>query len=151
MLLTVMLEKTLESPLHSKIKPVSPKENQPWIFIERMDVEAETLILLPPDVKSWLIGKDPDAVRDWGQKERRVAEGEMVKYCHRSNGHEFEQIPGYSEGERNLAYSSPWGHKELDVTQQLNNNTNAKRPTQNPYPQSHSLSTSLTRPTFPLP
>ena len=150
--LTVILEKTLESPLDSKIKPVNPKDNQPWIFIERTDVEAETPILLPPDVKSWLTGKDPDAVRGCRQKEKRVAEGEMVKYCHRPNGRECEQIPGYNEGVRSLAYCSPWGHKESDMTQQLNNsNANAKQPIQSPYPQSHSRSASLTRPTFFLP
>ena len=76
----VVLEKTLESPLDFKeIKPVDPKENQLWIFIGRTDAEAEAPILWPPDVKSWLIGKDTDAGKDWGQKEKRVAENEMVK------------------------------------------------------------------------
>ena len=75
---TVVLEKTLESPLDWKeIQPVHPKGNQPWIFIGRTDAEAEALILWPPDVKSRLIGKDPDAGKDWGQEEKGAAEGEM--------------------------------------------------------------------------
>ena len=87
---TVVLEKILESPLDSKeIKPVNPKGNQPWIFIERADAEA--LILWPPDAKSWLIGKDPDAGEDWRQKEKGVTEDEMVRWHHWLNGREFEQ------------------------------------------------------------
>ena len=81
---TVVLEKTLESPLDSKeIQPVHPKGNQPWIFIERTDVEAETPILWPPDAKSWLIWKDPEAGKDWGQKEKGTTEDEMVGWHHR--------------------------------------------------------------------
>ena len=88
---TVVLEKTLESPLDCKeIEPVNPKGHQPWIFIGRTDAEAETPILLPLDVKSWVTGKDPDAVKDWRQKEE-WAEDEMVRYHHRLNGHGFEQ------------------------------------------------------------
>ena len=88
-----MLEKTLESPLDSKdIKPVNPKGNQHWIFIERTDAEAEAPILWPPYMKSWLIGKDPDAGKDWGQETKGVTEDEMVGWHHRLNGHEFEQI-----------------------------------------------------------
>ena len=80
MLLTVVLEKTLESPLDCKeIKPVNLKGNQPWIFIARTDAKAEAPILRPPDAKSWLIGKDLDAVKDWRQKEKVVAEDEMVR------------------------------------------------------------------------
>ena len=76
----VMLEKTLESPLDSKeIKPVHPKGNQPWLFIGRTDAEAEALVLWPPDVKDWLIGEDPDAGKDWRQKEKRLAEDETVR------------------------------------------------------------------------
>ena len=76
----MVLEKTLESPLDSKeIKPVNPKGNQPWIFIGRTDAEAEAPVLWPPDVKSRLIGKDPDAGKDWRQKEKRAAEDEMVR------------------------------------------------------------------------
>ena len=87
---TVMLEKTLESPLDCKeIQPVHPKGDQSWVFIERTDVEAETPILWPPDTKSWLIWKDPDVGKDWGQEERGMPEGEMFGWHHRLNGHEF--------------------------------------------------------------
>ena len=89
----VVLEKTLESPLDSKkIKPVNPKENQPWIFIRRTDAGAETLNLWPPDVKNWLIRKDPDAGKDWRQEDKGMTENEMVWWHHWIDGHEFEQI-----------------------------------------------------------
>ena len=88
---TVVLEKTLESPLDcQEIQPVHPKGNQSWIFIGRTDVEAETPILWPPDVKSWLLGKDPDAGKDWRQKEKGATDDEMVAWHHRLDGHEFE-------------------------------------------------------------
>ena len=97
---TVVLEKTLQSTLDSKeIKPVNPKANQSWIFIGRTDVEAETPILWPPDVESWLIWKDPDAGKDWGQEEKGTTEDEMVGWHHSLNGHEFEQTRGGSEGQ----------------------------------------------------
>ena len=87
---TVILEKILESPLCSmEIKPVNPKGNQSWIFIGRTDAEAETPIFRPPDAKSWPIGKDPDAGKDWSQ-EKGMTEDEMVGWCHLHNGHEFE-------------------------------------------------------------
>ena len=87
---TVVLEKTLESPLDCKeIQPVHPKGNQSWIFMGRTDAEAETPVLWPPHVKSWLIGKDPDAERDWGQEEKGTTEDEMVRWHHQLNGHEF--------------------------------------------------------------
>ena len=90
----VVLEKTLESPLGCKeIKPVNHKGNQTWIFIGRTDAEAEAPILWPPNAKSWLIGKDPDAGKNWGQEEKGVTEDEMVGWHHRLNGHEFEQAP----------------------------------------------------------
>ena len=96
---TVVLEKTLESPLDCKeIQPVNPKGNQPCIFIGRTDAEAEALILWPSDSKSWLIGKDPDAGKDWRQEEKGTTEDEMVGWHHRLNGHEFEQAPGDGEG-----------------------------------------------------
>ena len=98
---TVVLEKTLESPLDCKeIKPVNPKGNQPWKLIGRTDAEAP--ILWPPDAKNWLIGKDPDAGKDWGQKEKGVTEDEMVGWHHGLNGHEFEQTLGDGEGHRSL-------------------------------------------------
>ena len=88
-----MLEKTLGSPLDSKeIKPVNPKGDHSWIFIEKTDVEAEALILWPPNGKSWLIGKDPDSGKDWGQEEKETTEDEMVGWHHQLNGHESEQL-----------------------------------------------------------
>ena len=119
---TVVLEKTLESPLDSrKIKPVNPKENKPWIFIERADAGAEASIFCPPDEKSWLMGKDPDAGKDWGQEEKGVTEGEIVGWHHWLNRHGFEQTQGDNEGQGSLACCSPWDGKELNMTQQLKN------------------------------
>ena len=100
----LMQEKTLESPLDSRnIKPVNSKGNQPWILIERTDAEAESLILWPPDGNSRLTGKDTDSGKDWRQKEKRVAEGEMIGLYHQLNGHELEQTPGDREGQGSLA------------------------------------------------
>ena len=118
---TVVLEKTLENPADCKeIKPVNPKGNQSWIFIGRTDAEAKVPILWPPDAKNWLIGKDPDAGKDWRQEEKGTTEGEMVGWHHQLNGHESEQALGVGDGQGNLACCSPWGHKELDVTEWLN-------------------------------
>ena len=109
-----MLEKILESPLDSKeVKPVNPKGNQLWIFIGRTDAEAP--ILWPPDGKSRLIGKDPDAGKDWEQEEAGT-EDEAVEWHHSLNGDEFEQTPGDSEVPGNLVCCSPWGRKESDMT-----------------------------------
>ena len=95
----VVLEKTLESSLNCKeIQLVNPKGNQSWIFIGRTDAEAEAPILWPPNAKNWIIGKDPEAEKDWRQEEKRVTEDEMVEWHHWFNGHEFEQTPGDSEG-----------------------------------------------------
>ena len=117
---TVVLEKTLESPLDSKeIKPVNGKENQFWIFIGRTDTEAEAPILWPPDSKNWLIGKDPDAVRDWRWKEKETTKDEMVGWYHQLSGHEFEQASGVGDGQGGLACCSPWGCKESDTTERL--------------------------------
>ena len=92
---TMVLEKTLKSPLDCKeIQPVHPKGNQSWIFIGRTDAEAETPILWPPDAKNWLIGKDPDAVKDWRQEEKGTREDEMIGSHHQINWHEFEQASG---------------------------------------------------------
>ena len=115
---TVVLEKTLESPLDSmEIKLVNPKGNQPWVFIGKTDAEVEAPVLWPPDGKNWLIGKDPDAGKDWGQEEEEeVTEDVMVGWRHWLNGHESEQTPGESEGQGILVCCSPWGHKELDTT-----------------------------------
>ena len=96
---TVVLEKILESPLDCKeIKLVNSKGNQSWIFPGRTDTEAEAPILWPPDAKSWLIGKDPDAGKDWRQKEKAAVEDEMVGWDHQLNRHEFEETPGDSDG-----------------------------------------------------
>ena len=112
-----MLEKTLESPVDSeKIKPVNPKGNQPWIFIGRTDAETEAPILWPPDAKSLLIRKDPDAGKDWRQEEKGTAEDEMVGWNTSLNGLDFEQALGDSEGQGSLAFYSPWGGKESDIT-----------------------------------
>ena len=111
---TVVLEKISESPLDSKeIKPVNLKGNQPWMFIGRTDAEAEAPILWPPDTRSRFIGNDPDAGKDWRQKEKRVAEAEMVGWHHRFNGHELGQTSADSEGQGGLACCSPWGHKRV--------------------------------------
>ena len=104
-----------------EIKPVHPKGNQPWIFIGRTDAEAEAPILWPPDVKNQLIEKDPDAGEDWGQKDKRATENEMFGWHHWLKGHEFEQTPGDTEGQGSLVCCSPWGQKELDMTEWLNN------------------------------
>ena len=114
----VMLEKTLESPLNSKeIKLVNPKGNQPWIFIGRTDSEAEAPILWPPDAKSLLIGKHPDAGKDGEKGWQRMRRLDGIN---RLNGHEFKQTPGDGEGQENLECCSPWGCKESDTTEQLN-------------------------------
>ena len=114
---TMVLEKTLRNPLDSKeIQPVHPKGNQSWIFIGRTDAQTKAPILWPPDVKSWLIRKDPDAGKDWRQEEKGTTEDEMVGWHHWLNGHEFEQTPGDSEGQRSPPCCRPWGHKEMDVT-----------------------------------
>ena len=120
---TMELEKTLESPLFCKeIQLANSKGNQSWIFIGRTDAEAETPIFWPPDVKNWLLGKDPDAGKDWRQEEKGTTENEMAGWHHWLNGHEFEQDQGDDEGQRSLECCSPWGHKKSDVTNRLNNN-----------------------------
>ena len=119
--LTLVPEKTLESTLDSKeIKPVNTKGNQPWTLIERTDAKAEAPILLPPDAKSRLTGKDLGAGKDWGPEEKGATEDEMVGWHYQLHGCESEQISGDSEGQGSLAYCSPWGRKELDMTEGLN-------------------------------
>ena len=118
---TVVLEKTLESPLDCKeIQPVHPKGNQSWIFIGRTDVEAETPILWLPVGKSWLIWKDPDTGKDWGQEKKGMTEDEMVGWYHQLDGYEFEQALWVGDGQGSLACCSPWGRKESDTTEHLN-------------------------------
>ena len=118
---TVVLEKTSERPLASKeIQLVHPKGIQSWIFIGRTDVEAEIPVLWPPDWKSWLIRKDPDAGKDWRWEEKGTTEDEIVGWHHQLNGLEFEWTSGVGDGQGGLACCSPWGCKELDKTERLN-------------------------------
>ena len=115
------MEKTLESPLDCKeIQPVHPKGDQSWVFIGRTDIEAETPILWPPDVKGWLIRKDPDAGKDWRQEEKGTTEDEVVGWHHWLNGHGFEWTPGVGDGQGGLVCCGSWGSKESDMTEQLN-------------------------------
>ena len=99
---------------------IHPKGDQSWVFIGRTDAEAVTPILWPPHVKSWLIGKDSDAGRDWGQEEKGTTEDEMVGWHHQLDGHEFGWTPGVGDGQGGLACCNSWGHKELDMTERLN-------------------------------
>ena len=116
---TVVLEKTLESPLDCKgIKPVNPKGTQS-ILTGRTDAVAETPILWPPDAKNWLIGKAPDAGKDWRQDEKGMTEDEMVGWHNRLDGHKFEQVPEVGDGQGSLVCCSPWGHTESYSTEQL--------------------------------
>ena len=118
---TVVLEKAIESPLDCKeIQTVHPKGVPSWVFIGKTDVEAETPIFWPPDEKSWLIWKDPDAGKDWGQKEKGMTEDEMVGWHHRLNGHRFGWTLGVVDGHGGLACCSSWSRKESDTTEQLN-------------------------------
>ena len=112
---------TLESPLDCKeIQPVHPKGDQSWVFIGRTDAEAETPILWPPHVKSWLIGKDSNAGRDWGLEEKGTTEDEMAGWHHRLNAHEFGWTPEVGDGQGGLACCGSWGRKESDTTERLN-------------------------------
>ena len=116
---TVVLEKTLESPLDCKeIQPVHPKRDQSWVFVGRTAVEAETPILWPSDAKSWLIWKDPDARKDWGQK--GMTENEVAGWHHQLNEHGFGWTVGVGDGQGGLACCGSWGRKESDITERLN-------------------------------
>ena len=118
---TVVLEKTLESPLDCKeIQLVHPKGNQSWVFIGRTDAEAETPTLWPPDVNNSLIGKDPDAGQDWRLEEKRMREDKVVGWHHRLNGHGFGWTPGVGDEQGGLACCNSWGCKESDTTERLN-------------------------------
>ena len=119
--LTVVLEKTLESPLDCKENnPVNLKGNQSWIFIGRTDVKTDVPILWPPDAKKWLIRKDPGAVKNWRQEEKGTTEDEMAGWHHRLDGHDFEQTPGVGDGQGSPAGCSSWRCKESDMTEQPN-------------------------------
>ena len=118
---TVVLEKTLESPLGCKeIQPVHSEGDQPWDFFGRTDAKAKTPILWPPHVKSWLTGKDSDAGRDWGQEEKGTTEDEMAGWHHWLDGRESEWTPGFGNGQGGLACCDSWGRKESDTTERLN-------------------------------
>ena len=118
---TVVLEKTLESPLDCKeIQPVHLKWDQSWVFIGRNDAKAETPVLWPPHAKSWLIGKDPDAGKDLRQEEKGTTEDVMAGWHHWLDAHEFGWTPGVGDRQGGLACYSSWDHKELDTTEQLN-------------------------------
>ena len=118
---TVVFEKTLESALVRKeVKPVHPKGNQSWIVIGRINAEAETPTLWPPDAKNWFIEKDPDAGKDWRQEERATTEDEMVGCHHQLDGQESQHTLGVDDGQESLACFSRWGSKESDITEWLN-------------------------------
>ena len=118
---TVVLEKTLESPLDCKeTQPVHPKGDQSWVFTGRTDVEAGTPVFWPPDAKSWLIGKDLDARKYLAQEEKGMTEDEMAGWHHWLNGHGFGWTSGVGDGQGGLACCGFWCHKELDMTEQLN-------------------------------
>ena len=117
----ILLEKTLESPLdYKEIQSVHPKGDQSWVFIGRTDVEAETPTLWPSDAKTWVIRKDPDAGKDWGQEEKGTTEDEMVGWHHRLDGHGFGCTLGVGDGQGGLACCGSWGRKESNTTEQLN-------------------------------
>ena len=118
---TVVLEKTLESPLdYKEIQPVNSKGSQSWIFIGRTDAEAEAPTFWPPDAKNSLIGKDPDAGKDWRREEKGNTEDEIVGWHHRLNRHDCEQALGVGDGQGSLLCCSPWGLKESNMTERQN-------------------------------
>ena len=114
----MVLQKILESPLDCKeLQPVHFKGDQSWVFIGRTDAEAETPVLWPPDMKSWLIGKDPDAGKDWGQEEKGMTEDEVIGWHHRLYGHGYGWTLGFGDGQGGLACCGSWGHKKSDTTE----------------------------------
>ena len=120
MLLNCGVKKTPESPLDFKeIQPVHSEGDQPWDFFGRNDAKAETPVLWPPHAKSWFIGKDPDAGRDWGQEEKGMTGDETAGWHHWLNGHESEWTPGDGDGQEGLACCDSWGHKVSDMTERL--------------------------------
>ena len=117
---SVVLEKTLESSLDLEIQPVHSKGDQSWVFIGGNDAKAETPVLWPPHAKSWLIGKESDAGRDWGQEEKGTPQDEMAGWHHWLDGLESEWTPGVGDGQGGLACCDSWGRKESDTTEWLN-------------------------------
>ena len=120
LLICGVVEDSWESLGLQEIKAVNPKGNQSWISIGKTDAEAEAPILWPPEAKNWLIGKDPDAGKNWRQEVKGMAEDEMVGWHHWLDGQEFEQAPGNGDGQGSLECCRPWGHKKLDMTECLN-------------------------------
>ena len=120
-------EVSWESLDDKKMESVNPKRNQPWIFIGRTNAEAETPVLWPSDAKSKLIGKDPNVGKDWRQEETGMTEDEMVGCHHWLNGHEFEQALGDGDGQGRLACCSPWGCKQMEMNDWLNNRNNTQQ------------------------
>ena len=117
---TMVLEKTLDSPLDSKeIQLVHSEGEQPWDFFGSNDAKAETPVLWSPHVKCWLIGKDSDAGRDWGQEQKEMTEDEMTGWHRRLNGHEFEWTLGFGDGQRGLVCCNSWGHSRTDWVTEL--------------------------------
>ena len=115
---TVVLNKTLESPLDCKeFQPVHSEGDQPWVFFGRNDAKAETPVLCPLHATSWLTGKDSDAGRGWGQEEKGMTEDEMAGWHHRLYGRKFEYTPGVGDGKGGLVCFGSWGHKESDMTE----------------------------------
>ena len=136
---TVVLEKTLESPLGCKeIQPVHSKGDQSWVFFGRTDAKAGTPVLWTPHAKSWVIGKDSDAGRDWGQEEKGTTEDEIAGWHHWLNGREFEWTPGVGDGQGGLACCNSWGPKELDMTEWLNWTERQRKLTNNKNSSLHS-------------
>ena len=138
---TVVLEKTLESPLNCKeIQPVHPKGDQSWMFIARTDVAVENPIFWSPDVKTWLFGKDPDAGKDWGQEEKGTTQDDMVGWHHQLDGHGLGWTAGVGDGQGGLACCGSWGHKESDTTKRLDWTERSFSPVgQNREPQAHHI------------
>ena len=121
------LEKTLESPLDCKeIQPVHYEGDQPWDYFGKNDAKSETPVLWPPHAKSWLVGKDSDAGRDWGQEEKGTTEDEMAGWHHWLDGRESGWTPGVGDGQGGLVCCNSWGHKESDTTEWLNWLTQSK-------------------------
>ena len=113
-------EDSWESLGLQEIQPVHFKGDQPWVFLGRNDAKAETPVLWPPHVKSWLIGKDYDDGKDWGQEEKGTTEDDKARWHHWLDGHESEWTPGVADGQGGLACCNSWGHKDSDTTEQLN-------------------------------
>ena len=113
---TVVLEKTWEVLDCKELQPVHPKGDQSWVFTGRTDAEAEAPMLWPSDARNWLLRKDPGSGKDWRQQKMGMTEKEMFGWLHRLYGHEFEQAPGFGDGQGSLVCCSPWGYKELDMT-----------------------------------